>query len=51
MSSTEAWLSVLNKLGPGCKFMKVDFADAYKHVPVALQDTELQWFEWGGEVF
>jgi hypothetical protein len=51
MSSTEAWLSVLNKLGPGLLFMKVDFADAYKHVAVALQDTDLQWFEWGGKYF
>jgi hypothetical protein len=51
MSSTEAWLAVLNKLGAGCKFMKVDFADAYKHIPVALGDTDLQWFEWGGKYF
>jgi hypothetical protein len=51
MSSTEAWLAVLNKLGRGCQFMKVDFADAYKHVPVAAADTDLQWFEWGGKYF
>jgi hypothetical protein len=31
--------------------MKVDFADAYKHVPVKLADTDLQWFEWGGKFF
>jgi hypothetical protein len=48
MSSTEAWVDVLNKLGKGCKIMKVDFADAYKHIPVAAADTDLQWFEWGG---
>ena len=48
MSSTEAWVAVLNKLGRGCYMMKVDFADAYKHIPVKLEDTDLQWFEWGG---
>jgi hypothetical protein len=51
MSSTEAWLAVLNKLGRDCNIMKVDFADAYKHVPVILEDTDLQWFEWGGRYF
>jgi hypothetical protein len=51
MSSTEAWVNVLNKLGRGCRMMKIDFADAYKHVPVALEDTDLQWFEWGGKYF
>jgi hypothetical protein len=51
MSSTEAWVSVLNKMGKNCLIMKVDFADAYKHVPVAAADTDLQWFEWGGKFF
>jgi hypothetical protein len=51
MSSTEAWMEVLNGLGRGCRIMKVDFADAYKHVPVKLADTDLQWFEWGGKFF
>jgi hypothetical protein len=51
MSSTEAWLEVLNRLGRGCLFMKMDFADAYKHIPVRLEDTNLQWFEWGGKFF
>jgi hypothetical protein len=51
MSSTEAWLRVLNQAGRRCRFMKVDFADAYKHVPVADTDTDLQWFEWGGKYF
>jgi hypothetical protein len=51
MSSTEAWVQVLNSVGKGCRIMKVDFADAYKHVPVAAADTNLQWFEWGGKYF
>jgi hypothetical protein len=51
MSSTEAWLRVINKAGKGCLICKVDFADAYKHVAVAEEDTDLQWFEWGGKFF
>jgi hypothetical protein len=51
MSSTEAWLAVLNRAGRSCSVMKIDFADAYKHVPVAAADTDLQWFEWGGKYF
>jgi hypothetical protein len=51
MSSTEAWVAVLNKVGKGALMTKIDFADAYKHVPVVLADTDLQWFEWGGKYF
>ena len=51
MSSTSAWLDVLNKAGHGCWLSKVDFADAYKHVSVCAADTELQWFEWAGRYF
>jgi hypothetical protein len=29
MSSTEAWLDVLNLVGVNCSIMKIDFADAY----------------------
>jgi hypothetical protein len=51
MSSTEAWVAVLNKVGRGALMTKIDFADAYKHVPVVQEDTDLQWFEWGGKYF
>ena len=51
MSSTEQWLRVLNRAGRGCWLTKTDWADAYKHVTVALEDTDLQWFEWGGKFF
>ena len=51
MSSTEAWLRVLNKAGKDCWFTKTDWANAYKHITVAEQDTNLQWFEWGGKFF
>ena len=51
MSSTEAWLAVLNKAGRGCMFAKTDWANAYKHLAVKLKDTDLQWFMWGGKFF
>ena len=51
MSSTDAWLAVLNKAGKNCWITKIDFADAYKHVAVCEEDTDLQWFEWGGKYF
>ena len=31
--------------------MKTDFADAYKHVAVREEDTDLQWFHWAGKYF
>jgi hypothetical protein len=51
MSSTEAWLRVLNRAGKNCFICKIDFSDAYKHIAVAQRDTDLQWFEWGGRFF
>jgi len=51
MSSTEAWVKVLNKAGKGCWISKTDFKDAYKHVTVREADTDLQWFEWAGAYF
>ena len=44
-------LRVLNRAGRGCWLAKTDWADAYKHVTVALEDTDLQWLEWGGKFF
>lgn len=51
MSSTKAWLAVLNKAGRGCWITKCDWADAYKHIAVREEDTDLQWFEWNGKYF
>jgi len=51
MSSTNAWLEVLNKAGKGCWISKTDWSDAYKHIAVAGSDLNLQWFEWGGMYF
>ena len=51
MSSTLAWLTVMNLAGRGCWLTKTDFADAYKHVVVRAADTDLQWFQWAGKYF
>ncbi len=51
MSSTAAWLQVLNEAGKGCLIMKTDWAAAYKHICVREEDTDLQWFCWGGRFF
>jgi hypothetical protein len=51
MSSTDQWLSVLNKAGRGCWMSKTDWADAYKHIEVREEDKDLQWFWWGGQFF
>jgi len=51
MSSTEAWLKVLHKAGRNCWICKTDWSDAYKHFAVREQDTDLQWFAWGGKFF
>jgi len=51
MSSTTAWLIVLHKAGRNCWICKADWSDAYKHFAVREQDTDLQWFSWGGKYF
>jgi hypothetical protein len=51
MSSTAAWLAVLDKAGRGCLMTKTDWASAYKHIHVREADTDLQWFSWGGRFF
>ena len=51
MSSTTKWLRALHRAGRGCLMAKVDWADAYKHLAVCLEDTELQYFSWLGMAF
>ena len=51
MSSTAAWLRVLNIAGKGAWMAKTDWASAYKQITVRDEDTDLQWFEWGGKFF
>ena len=51
MSSTTKWLQALHRAGRGCLMAKVDWADAYKHLAVRLEDTELQYFTWLGMAF
>jgi hypothetical protein len=51
MSSTEQWLGVLERTGRKCLIMKMDWSDAYKHIPVREADLDLQWFSWLGRYF
>ena len=51
MSSTTEWLRVLHRAGRYAKMCKIDWANAYKHVTVSQEDTNLQWFSWAGMAF
>ena len=51
MSSTTKWLRVLRRAGKHAKMCKVDWSDVYKHVTVRAEDTDLQWFQRGGQAF
>ena len=51
MSSTKAWVRIMLRCGKGCRFMKVDWAEAYKQIPVHKKDVELQGFAWLGKIF
>jgi len=51
MSSTGKWLAVLVAAGRGAWMIKMDWADAYKHVHVREEDVRLQWFSWLGKNF
>ena len=51
MASTTQWLRALNRAGRNSWMAKVDWASAYKHLPVAKEDTNLQWFSWAGKSF
>ena len=51
MSSTQKFLEVLDRAGRGCEMVKVDWSDAYKHIPVCQSDLNLQWFKWLGMYF
>ena len=51
MSSTDQWIEVLNRAGRGCRFVKVDWSDAYKHISVRPEDCNLQWFQWLNRAF
>ena len=41
----------MNRAGRYCKLCKIDWADAYKHIAVRQEDTDLQWFKWLGMAF
>ena len=51
MSSTTKWLRALHLARKNAKMCKIDWADAYKHIAVRPEDTDLQWFSWLGMAF
>ena len=51
MGSTSRWLACLHKAGKRARFCKIDWSDAYKHIAVHSDDTNLQWFQWCGMAF
>ena len=51
MSSTWQWVKAFHKGGRRCWFCKIDWSDAYKHLTVHLEDTDLQWFMWLNKAF
>jgi hypothetical protein len=51
MSSTARWIAILHKAGRRCLMLKMDWADAYKHIHVREEDLKLQWFSWLGKDF
>jgi len=51
MSSTGKWLAVLAAAGRRAWMIKMDWADAYKHIHVREEDVHLQWFSWLGRYF
>jgi len=51
MSSTGKWLAVLARAGRNALMIKMDWADAYKHIHVREEDVRLQWFTWLGRYF
>ena len=51
MTSTMQFVRIMNKCGRKCKFVKLDWAAAYKQIKVNESDRSLQYFEWLGRFF
>jgi hypothetical protein len=51
MSSSKRFGKSLYESGKGSRFSKCDFVDAYKNVPVKMEDLRLQGFTWKGKFF
>ena len=53
MSSCKDVLEMITNIGycSSIRAAKYDWAHAYKHVPIALEDAGLQWIRWGGRMF
>ena len=51
MSSTLQVLDSIHRVGVPCEACKVDWASAYKHQAVRLEDRKLQCISFGGRIF
>ena len=51
MTSTFKVLDTIHRVGVPCEAMKVDWASAYKHQAVRLEDRKLQVIQFGGRFF
>ena len=53
MCSCHSVVDMLTEVGfcPDIVGAKYDWAHAYKHVPISLEDAGLQWIRWGGKLF
>ena len=51
MADTKRVLETLHRIGKDAQFTKVDWASAYKHLGVRVEDWPLQCVEWGGKIF
>ena len=51
MADTKLVLETLHRVGKDAQFTKVDWASAYKHLGVRVEDWPLQCVEWGGKIF
>lgn len=44
-------MNIMKDVGTGCFFIKRDFKDAYRHVPISPTDSKLLGFGWEDEYF
>jgi len=44
-------MNIMKEVGTGCFFIKRDFKDAYRHIPISPMDSKLLGFAWEDEFF
>ena len=50
-STLQDIMNIMKELGAGCFFIKRDFKDAYRHIPISPTDSKLLGFAWEDEFF